>query len=188
LQNETKGEEPVKSHLLLASILVSGLLAVHPAHAADSKSGPDNNAAAAFSRLKTLVGEWEADTDMGKTHLSYELIAGGTALVERFSSAKEPVMLTVYHFNGDRLILTHYCSMGNQPRMLAGPFNPETGEVQFQFLDVTNLATPGDGHMHNAKIRIVDHDHLVSEWQFYEKGEPKFTESGRYTRIASRVK
>ena len=60
--------------------------------------------AEAFARLKTLVGEWEGDTGMGKAHLSYELIAGGTALVERETAEKMPAMLTVYHLDGDRLV------------------------------------------------------------------------------------
>ena len=115
----------MKLHLLLATMLLAGVTA----YAADAKAGPNTNAAAAFARLKTLEGEWEAETEMGKAHLSYELIGGGTALVERFSSEKMPAMLTVYHFNGDRLMLTHYCEAGNQPRMQAGPFNPETGEL-----------------------------------------------------------
>ncbi|MBZ5620485.1 MAG: hypothetical protein LAQ69_17425 [Acidobacteriia bacterium] len=169
----------MKPHLLLATILLAGTTA----YAADSKPGQTTNAAAAFARLKTLVGEWEADTEMGKAHLSYELIAGGTALVERFSSDKMAPMLTVYHFNGDRLMLTHYCEAGNQPRMLAGPFNPETGELEFQFLDATNLASASDGHMHSARIRLIDNSHMASEWQFYEKGERKFTENARYTRV-----
>ena len=115
----------MKTYLLLATMLLAGLAA----NAADSKSGSTTNAAAGFARLKTLVGEWEATTERGKAHLRYELIAGGTALVERFSSEKMPAMLTVYHFNGDRLMPTHYCEAGNQPRMQAGPFNPETGEL-----------------------------------------------------------
>src|SRR5690349_7224531 len=150
------------------------------AYTADSKTTPAPNAAAAFARLKTLVGEWEADTQMGKAHVSYELIAGGTALVERFSAEKEPAMLTVYHFDGNRLMLTHYCTAGNQPRMQAGPFNPETGELEFRFLDATNLATPAAGHMHNAQMRIIDRDHFTSQWQFFENGQPKFTESAKY--------
>ena len=72
---------------------------------------------------------------------------------------------------------------GNQPRMQANGLNPETGEIQFQFLDVTNLASPGAGHMHNAKLRIVDNNHVDSEWQFYENGAPKMTESAHYTRV-----
>jgi len=92
-------------------------------------------------------------------------------------------MLTVYHFDGNRLMLTHYCSAGNQPRMQAGTFNPETGEIQFLFLDATNLASPSAGHMHNAKIRLVDQNHMSAEWQFYENGQPKFTEHAQYTRV-----
>jgi hypothetical protein len=169
----------MKTQLFLATMLLAGATA----YGADAKTAPNTNAAASFARLKTLVGEWEATTGLGKTHLTYELMAGGSALIERFKSEKEPEMLTVYHIDGNRLILTHYCSMGNQPRMQAGAFNPETGELQFQFLDATNLTSPADGHMHNARIRLVDEQHMVSEWQFYEKGEPKFTESARYTRV-----
>jgi hypothetical protein len=55
---------------------------------------------------------------------------------------------------------------GNQARRPAKAFNPDTGELDFQFLDALNLASPGAGHMHNAKIPIVDSSHLVSEWQF----------------------
>ncbi len=94
-----------------------------------------------------------------------------------------PGMLTVYHLDGDRLILTHYCMAGNQPRMQASSFNPDTGELQFQFLDVTNLASPGAGHMHNARFRLVDNNHLKTEWQFYENGKPKMTEAAQYTRV-----
>jgi hypothetical protein len=151
------------------------------AHAAGPKSeasaGP-----AAYARLKTLVGEWEADTAMGKAHISYELIAGGTSLVEKESAEKMPAMLTVYYLDGDRLLLTHYCMAGNQPRMQARTFNSDTGEVAFEFLDATNL-TPGAGHMHNAKIRVADHDHLNTEWEFYENGQRKMAETAQYTRV-----
>jgi hypothetical protein len=37
--------------------------------------------------------------------------------------------------------------------------------------------------MHNAKIRIVDNNHLVSEWQFYDNGKPKLNETAQYTRV-----
>jgi hypothetical protein len=93
-----------------------------------------------------------------------------------------PAMLTVYHLDGDRLLLTHYCMAGNQPRMRAAAFNPESGELEFQFVDATNLAA-GAGHMHNAKLRLVDNNHLATEWQFYENGQRKFTESAQYTRV-----
>jgi len=168
----------MKRHLVaIATVLLAGIAA----HAAGPKS-EDAPGPAAYARLKTLVGEWEATTSMGKAHVSYELIAGGTSLVERESGEKMPVMETVYYLDGDRLLLTHYCMAGNQPRMQARSFNPETGEVAFEFLDATNLA-PGGGHMHNAKIRATDHDHLNTEWEFYENGQRKMAETAQYTRV-----
>ncbi|MGA2131427.1 MAG: hypothetical protein ABSH50_03855 [Bryobacteraceae bacterium] len=169
----------MQRHLLIIAIAA---LAVGAAQAA----GPTSEIAtgpAAYAKLKTLVGEWEADTAMGKAHLTYELIAGGTSLVERESAAKMPDMLTVYYLDGDRLLLTHYCMAGNQPRMQARAFNAETGEVDFRFLDATNLANPAAGHMHNVKIHVVDHNHFASEWQFFENGQPKMTETAQYTRV-----
>ena len=49
-------------------------------------------------------------------------------------------VLTVFHLDGDRLILTHYCMAGNQPRMQATSYDAKKGEIRFQFLDATNLA------------------------------------------------
>jgi hypothetical protein len=165
-------------------LLITALIAASAAlPAADSKSNPPSNADAAFARLKTLVGEWEATTSSGKVHLSYELISGDTALLERESSETMPSMVTLYYVDGGRLLLTHYCMMGNQPRMQAKALNADTGELNFQFLDATNLASPGAGHMHNAKLRIVDNSHLASEWQFYENGQQKFSETAQYTRV-----
>jgi hypothetical protein len=164
--------------------LVAALIAASTAlSAAESKPNSSTNADAAFARLKTLVGEWEANTNSGKVHLSYELVSGDTALLERDSSEKMPTMVTVYYVDGGRLLLTHYCMAGNQPRMQAKLLNLDTGELEFQFLDATNLASPSAGHMHNAKIRIVDNTHFVSEWQFYENGKPKFSETAQYTRV-----
>jgi len=164
-----------RHYLLVASVMLATAVYAGPKTEGSSD-------AAAFARLKTLVGEWEANTQMGKAHLSYELIAGGTALVEKETGEKMPTMLTVYHLDGDRLILTHYCMAGNQPRMRARTFDAASGQLEFEFLDATNLA-PGGGHMHSAKIQFVDNDHVKTEWAFYEAGAQKFTEGAEYTRV-----
>ena len=166
-------------YLLMTALLVGSTAG----HGSDTKSERPIDAAAAFSRLKTLVGGWEADTKMGRAHVSYEVVAGGTSLLERESGEKMPVMLTLYHVDGDRLLLTHYCMAGNQPRMQARRFDPGTGKIEFQFLDATGLTTPGAGHMHNASFRFVDDRHFQSEWQFYEDGKLKFAENSEYTRV-----
>ncbi|HTA68819.1 MAG TPA: hypothetical protein VK776_11100 [Bryobacteraceae bacterium] len=170
----------MKTQFFLIATLIAASAALP---AADSKPIPSANADSAFSRLKTLVGEWEGTTSSGKVHLSYELVSGDTALLERESSETMPTMVTLYYVDRGHLMLTHYCMLGNQPRMQVKAFNTDTGELDFQFLDATNLASPGAGHMHNAKLRIVDNSHLVSEWQFYDNGKPKMTESAQYTRV-----
>ena len=73
----------MKIQMIMANVLLAAL-----AIQAGGPKAERNNDAAAFARLRTLVGDWEADTRMGKAHLSYELIAGGTALVEKESAEK----------------------------------------------------------------------------------------------------
>lgn len=55
--------------------------------------------------------------------------------------------------------------------------------MQFDFLDATNLSSPAAGHMHSARMRLIDNDHFSSQWQFYENGKPKMTETAQYARI-----
>jgi hypothetical protein len=170
--------------LSIAAVLAAGVLTnAVTVHASEAQPIASVDATAAFSRLKTLVGEWEADTSMGKAHLSYELIAGGSSLVEHESAEKMPAMLTVYHMDGKRLILTHYCMAGNQPRMQAESFDPATGSLGFKFLDATNLPDNAAPHMHNAAFHLVDANHFTSAWEFYEGGVRKQTESFSYTRV-----
>jgi hypothetical protein len=163
-------------------LIANLLLASAALHAGGNKQDASVDTKAAFARLKTLTGEWQADTKMGKAHLSYELIAGGASLVERVTGENMPAMLTVYYLDGNRLMLTHYCMAGNQPRMQAHSFDPKTGELQFQFLDATNLSN-GGGHMHNATLRLSDNDHFTADWEFFEGGLRKTNESFQYTRV-----
>src|SRR3989304_4359988 len=77
---------------------------------------------AGVGRLKTLVGEWEGTTENGaRVRASYKLASNGTAILETLQTAGESEMITVYYRDADHLMLTHYCSEGNQPRMRTTP-------------------------------------------------------------------
>ena len=165
------------------SLLVANLLLATTLTAGSAPANAGNHAAAGFARLKALAGEGEANIDGKKAQLTYEVIAGGNSVVEHETMPDMPEMLTVYYLDGNRILLTHYCGIGNQPRMEAKSFDPQTGELRFQFLDATNLTSANAGHMHNATLHLVDNNHLSSEWQFFENGQPKFTERAQYTRI-----
>ncbi len=175
----------MKTHLFLIANLLLSSAAARAAGGQPASDPPaaSIDSAAAFARLKAVAGEWQADTAMGKAHLTYETIAAGTSVVEREAIGSMPVMITVYHMDGGRLMLEHYCAAGNQPRMEARSFNPETGELNFRFLDATNLASPDAAHMHNATFRLIDNDHLTAAWEMYAGGQPKTVENFEYTRV-----
>ena len=144
------------------------------------------DAQAAFARLKSLAGEWQADTSMGKARLSYEVIGGGVALAERltFDHKGEPMapMLTVYHLDNGKLMLTHYCDLGNQPRLRAAAFDAATGEIRFEFLDISNAPDANASHMHSARLRIGA-ALFLADWDLWAGGTKKTTESFKYTRL-----
>lgn len=139
--------------------------------AADEGSAP--KASPGFEKLKTLSGEWQAKTAEGLLQrVSYKVVSGGSALMETLKPGKdEPEMITVYHPDGDNLMMTHYCSANNQPRMKAEPVSGEVKTLTFSFLDATNLAGPDAGHMHRLVVTFQDKNHFTQEWTWHEKGQ-----------------
>jgi len=165
-------------------LITTGLLLVWlAAQAAGPNPQNQVDAKAAYARLVKLAGEWEADTCMGKVHVSYELISGGSALVERDTMEHMAPMETVYYLDGNRLLLTHYCMLGNQPRLEARAYDAKAGTLMFGFLDATNLASPAASHMHNASLRFVDDTHLNADWELFENGAKKSAETFAYARV-----
>jgi len=153
----------------LSQLLAAGLLLAGPALAG---SMPATAASPhGFDELKALAGNWQGKTAEGKvTRISYEVEAGGTAVVERLHGEGEPSMVTVYYPDGDRLMLTHYCTLGNHPRLRSEP--PAAGsQVTFAFLDGTNMKSAGEAHMHRLKVTFRDKDHFSQEWTMRQEGK-----------------
>ncbi|PJA98603.1 MAG: hypothetical protein CO128_06395 [Ignavibacteriales bacterium CG_4_9_14_3_um_filter_30_11] len=91
--------------------------------------------------------------------------------METLSSDKEDAMITMYHLNGNDLMMTHYCSVGNHPRMKANKTPDDINELNFKFIDATNLNNNNDGHMINLRMKFVDVDHLKMDWTFSKDGK-----------------
>ena len=127
---------------------------------------------AGFERMKPLAGQWTGTSSEGKpVVISYALVSDGSALVERIHTGSEPGMVTVYHPDGDRLMMTHYCSLHNQPRMRTKPVPGEGGRLEFDFVDATNLPSPDAMHMHRLVVTFQDEDHFAQEWTWREGGK-----------------
>ena len=108
--------------LLIATSTFPALAADKPCCSGPKTSAEAKSPGAAFERFKRLVGEWEAadaksESQKGKIQSRFHLTAGGSAVVETVFPGEEMEMVTVYHRDGDQLMLTHFCHLGNQPRM-----------------------------------------------------------------------
>ena len=124
-----------------------------------------------WARLVTLVGTWQrtdASTAAQKAfRIRYRSISADTALVEEFGDPAKQLTQTVFHADGTRLLATHYCAQGNQPRLQLRAESPDT--LVFEFLDATNLRSPSDSHLVRLTLRWKDADHLVRE-EVYASG------------------
>jgi len=149
-------------------VLFLALISVVAVGLATSKSQPE------FDQVKSLAGSWQGKGPEGSpVHISYKLISGGTVVMESIEEAPGTEMVTLYYLDGDRLMMTHYCTAGNQPRMRADASTSSTGAIKFTFVDATNLSGPGAGHMHAHSIIWKDADHVTQQWTWREKGQEK---------------
>jgi hypothetical protein len=124
----------------------------------------------ALERLKSLEGHWvgPAEWDQGgqkasvEFEVSYKVTSAGKAVLETMMPGTPGEMVTVYHLDGEDLVLIHYCTSGNQPRMKLEPSSNEN-DLAFRCLGGTNM-TEDDSHMHSARVVVVDSDHVRGEW------------------------
>jgi hypothetical protein len=135
----------------------------------------------AFERLKTLEGTWTGSAahdgggqaSGGDVTVVYKVTAAGSAVQETLFPGTPHEMVTMYHLDGARLVLTHYCAAGNQPRMeLEASADPNV--LSFTFVGGTNMSET-DMHMHSARITFVDADHVRSVWGSMKDRKPAGT-------------
>ena len=129
-----------------------------------------SNGQRSFDAMKQLDGTWVGKTAQGEpVEVSYRMTANGSSLMSEIHE-QHGDMITMIHMDGGRLLLTHYCSAGNQPRMQASA-SPDGKTITFDFVDSTNLASPDAGHMHRVVFIFVDANHHTEEWQFQDHGK-----------------
>lgn len=140
----------------------------------------------ALGTLKTMVGEWQAvKPEGGNAFLTVELVAGQSALLERYwEEGWKPAnqMVTLYHMDNHRLLLTHYCIAKNQPRMQLARVSANGKTLEFNFVSATNLANPNQGHMHRAVYHFHDPDHFTTEWTWRENQKDTFVKKLNFER------
>jgi hypothetical protein len=154
------------------------LFALAAAGRADDKSGskaPPKAPHAGFEKLKKLAGTWVmADKDGQPTDKVVSIIkvtSGGSAVHETLFPGQPMEMVSVYHLDGADLVMTHFCMLGNQPRMKADPKSPPN-QIHFEFAGGTNLDPAKDMHMHEGTLTFIDDDHIETCGVCWQGGKP----------------
>ena len=145
----------------------------------------DASAREVFERFQALAGTWRGRSTKGWAgEASFRVIAAGSVVVEttEFEAHPGETMMTMYHLDGERLMLTHYCVARNQPRLEMASFDEGGKKATFRFRDATNLATRDQGHMDSAIFQFDDADHFSSRWSFYKNGAEEWMEEIHYQR------
>jgi hypothetical protein len=128
----------------------------------------ETDAHKSFDLLKQMEGNWAGKDGKGQpVKVSFRSTAGGSAIMSEIQGHGE-TMITMFHMDGDRLLMTHYCGAGNQPRMKVTTADAKS--ISFEFMDGTNIG-PGDGHMQLATFSLPDADHQLEDWTFLNDGK-----------------
>jgi hypothetical protein len=118
---------------------------------------PTAFAADAFDQLQAIAGSWRSTS--GTLEVEYRVLSRGSALVETYGVGHAGATLSVYHADGDSLLMTHYCAQGNQPR-LALQAQPDAGTFAFAFRDASHAGETLGSHLVELRLAL-DGDALV---------------------------
>jgi hypothetical protein len=125
-----------------------------------------SDAQKSFEKLKTLAGSWEGTLEGKPLQVSLRVTSMGNALMHEMTGAGRPDdPISLFHLDGDRLLMTHYCDAGNQPRLVA-TISPNGKTITFNFLEATNLLSSQMGHMQRVVFDLIDSDHHTEKWEF----------------------
>lgn len=138
----------------------------------------NDTGAAAFERLRALVGDWSGSLEWSGArsgrdamNATYHATGNGSAIVENLSMGGAPTMTSVYHLDGADLRMTHYCAARNQPRLKANKIDNAQGILDFSFVDATNLSSPDAPHVYGLEMQFLDADHIILTFLFEGGGK-----------------
>lgn len=132
-----------------------------------------------FKGLAANGGNWKGQIPdhanpgkMSDVKMNYKVIANGTAVCETLFAGSPHEMITVYHLDNGTLTATHYCAMGNQPRMSAKVCACDTANktCNFTFRDATNMNPATDDCMGKQEYAFVNNDTLKVQWHHLGAG------------------
>jgi len=151
-----------------------------PAAAAASPETIVYDAQSALAFLKTTSGDWMSGSGQyehggvapagNRSVVSVKTKAAGSAVVHTYAQGTPGEMETVFHMDGDQLLLTHYCALQNAPVLKFVKSNVP-GELKFEFLGGTNFDPKVDAHLHESTFVIKDKDTIEQRSTVFANGK-----------------
>jgi hypothetical protein len=125
-----------------------------------------------IEQLRALTGTWVAVTPPEKGQKPMTVVfkptSGGSAVMESMFPGSNEEMINMFTEDGQNVLMTHYCRMGNQPRMRLA--SSDNGVLRFEFVDGGNLKSRNDAHMDSVELTIQG-DRLTEKWGMYQDGK-----------------
>jgi hypothetical protein len=143
-----------------------------------------------LERFRALQGEWEGTPSQHeegmpeKYVVTYRTTSGGSAVVETFFPGTDHEMVSVYYADGDQIVMTHYCILGNQPRMTVRP-GSDTSTLEFVCQGGGNLEDENVPHMHAATYRFIDDEHMQVSGTLSSQGKTELCGIVDYHRVVN---
>ena len=129
---------------------------------------------AAYQQMVKFSGEWTGTTqtpDGAPVSVIYRVTSAGKTVMETLGPGTDHEMVSMYHMDGPALLMTHYCSAGNQPHLRLNESKSTSTEFVFDFVGGTNLDPALDVHIHGLVLRIKSENQIEAEWTGYKDGK-----------------
>ena len=121
---------------------------------------------AAFDKLKSLQGIWTIESNGKKLSIdaTYDVASKNSVVTEYFG--KE---LSVFTIDKERLVMSHFCNIGNQPRLsLKETSNPDV--LEFDMFEIGNSKSSELPHVYKVIYDFTKKDRINLELVWKNKG------------------
>ena len=166
----------MKVQTCILTILICLGVSASPGIADPEHALPVYKGSPAFQQMKQLAGKWIGTVDMGKgpetIDASYRVTSAGSVLVETIFEGTPNEMVTIYHDDKkQRLGLTHYCGLNNQPKMAL--VKSEKNALEFDLAQDAPIDAAHEPHMHALKLTFSGKNEMQQDWTQFAQGEKK---------------
>jgi hypothetical protein len=103
--------------------------------------------------------------------VDYRQSGGGSVVIETLFPGSSHEMITMYTVDGNNLVASHYCAMGNQPAMKLDLAASTADKLVFNFVNVRGKK--GD-HIHDGWIRFVGANQVQAQWNSSDNEAKRF--------------